>query len=70
MFKLTETKTLTGFVELYNLNNRGNFGANYGVNAFAPATFEKPLGYIGGLPGSSATVPASFQMQLGARFSF
>jgi hypothetical protein len=70
MLKLTETKTLTGFVELYNLNNRGNFGANYGVNAFAPATFEKPLGYIGGLPGSSATVPASFQMQLGARFSF
>jgi hypothetical protein len=70
IFKITETKALTGFVELYNLNNRGNFGANYGINAFAPATFEKPLGYIGGLPGSSATVPASFQMQLGARFSF
>jgi hypothetical protein len=70
MFKITESKTLTGFVELYNLNNRPNFGANYGSNAFAPATFKKPLGYIGGLPGSSATVPASFQMQLGARFSF
>ena len=70
IFKITESKSLTGFVELYNLVDRANFGANYGVNAFAPATFRKPLGYIGGLPGSSATVPASFQIQLGARFSF
>jgi hypothetical protein len=70
MFKFTETKNLTGFVELYNLNNRPNFGANYGINGFSKATFNQPLGYIGGLPGSSATVPASFQMQLGARFQF
>ena len=69
-FKITESKALTPFVELYNINNRANFGANYGTNAFAPATFKKPLGYLGGLPGSSATVPASFQVQLGARFSF
>jgi len=69
MFKITESKAITGFVELYNLNNRPNFGANYGSNAFS-TTFKTPLGYIGGLPGSSATVPASFQMQLGARFSF
>jgi hypothetical protein len=69
-FKITESKSITGFVELYNLNDRPNFGANYGTNAFAPATFEQPLGYIGGLPGSSATVPASFQVQLGARFEF
>jgi len=70
IFKFSETKSLTGFVELYNLNNRPNFGANYGINGFAKKTFNQPLGYIGGLPGSSATVPASFQMQLGARFSF
>jgi hypothetical protein len=70
MFKTSETSSVTGFVELYNLIDRANFGANYGTNAFAPATFRKPLGYIGGLPGSSATVPASFQIQLGARFAF
>ncbi|HYR85137.1 MAG TPA: TonB-dependent receptor [Terriglobia bacterium] len=70
MFKTSETTSVTGFVELYNLIDRANFGANYGTNAFAPATFRKPLGYIGGLPGSSATVPASFQIQLGARFTF
>jgi hypothetical protein len=69
-FKINESSSLSGFVELYNLIDRANFGANYGTNAFAPATFRKPLGYIGGLPGSSATVPASFQIQLGARFSF
>ena len=70
IFKITESTSLTGFLELYNLIDRANFGANFGTNAFAPATFRKPLGYIGGLPGSSATVPASFQIQLGARFSF
>ena len=70
IFKISESTSLTGFLELYNLIDRANFGANFGTNAFAPATFRKPLGYIGGLPGSSATVPASFQIQLGARFSF
>ena len=70
IFKVSESSSLSGFVELYNLIDRANFGANYGTNAFAPATFRKPLGYIGGLPGSSATVPAAFQIQLGARFSF
>jgi hypothetical protein len=68
--KLPGGKSLTGFLEFYNLIDRANFGANYGTNAFAPATFQKPLGYIGGLPGSSATVPASFQVQLGTRLSF
>jgi hypothetical protein len=70
IFKITENKSVTGFVELYNLNDRANFGANYGGNAFSASTYKKPLGYIGGLPGSSATVPASFQVQLGARFEF
>jgi len=69
-FKLTERKSLTGFVELYNITDRPNFGANYGQNAFAPSTFEKPTGYIGGVPGSSAFTPNSFQVQLGARFQF
>src|SRR5207247_10701987 len=69
-FKTSQSSSVTGLVELYNLSDRANFGANYGTNAFAPATCRKPLGYLGGLPGSSATVPASFQVQLGARFSF
>jgi hypothetical protein len=68
-FNFTETRKLTGFVELYNIPNRANFGSNYGINAFSPATFNQPIQYIGG-PGSSSTVPNSFQMQLGARFSF
>ena len=68
-YNLHEGKELKGFVELYNFINRANFGANYGTNAFAPATFNKPNGYVGG-PGSASTVPNSFQAQLGARFSF
>jgi len=70
IFKLTESRSVTGFVELYNITSKANFGANYGQNGFAASTFEKPLGYIGGVPGSSAFTPASFQVQLGARFSF
>lgn len=68
-FKITETKDITGFVEMYNLANRPNFGANFGANAFSAGTFNKPVAYLGG-PGSASTVPNSFQMQLGARFSF
>jgi hypothetical protein len=68
-FKIRESMEIKGFVELYNIPDRANFGSNFGPNAFAPATFNKPTGYIGG-PGSASTVPNSFQVQLGARFSF
>jgi hypothetical protein len=60
---------LATFVELYNITNRANFGNNYGQNQFAPGTFEKPIGYLGGA-GAVPTLPNSFQTQLGARFAF
>jgi hypothetical protein len=68
-FKVNEGRELRVFAELFNLPNRANFGQNYGTNAFAPATFRKPIDYMGG-PGSSSSIPNSFQVQLGARFSF
>ena len=57
------------FAEFFNLPNRPNFGQNYGTNAFSPATFNQPIDYMGG-PGSSSSIPNSFQVQLGARYSF
>ncbi|MGE3507493.1 MAG: hypothetical protein AB7N65_01245, partial [Vicinamibacterales bacterium] len=57
------------FAELYNMLNRANFGNSYGGNAFAPATYNRPVGYLGGI-GSTTTIPISFQMQFGGRFSF
>jgi len=32
-------------------------------------TFNQPLGYLGGI-GAVSTIPNSFQMQFGARYSF
>jgi hypothetical protein len=49
--------------------NRANFGNNYGGNAFAPATYNQPIGYLGGI-GSTTTLPISFQVQFGGRYSF
>ncbi len=49
--------------------NRANFGNSYGGNAFSPATYNQPNGYLGGI-GSTTTLPISFQMQFGGRFSF
>lgn len=57
------------FVEFYNITDRANFGQVYYQNAFAPATFEKPSGYIGGF-GAVSTLPNSFQVQFGGRFTF
>jgi hypothetical protein len=57
------------FAEFYNITDKANFGANYGTAAYAPATFEKPTGYIGGF-GAVSTLPNSFQVQFGGRFSF
>jgi hypothetical protein len=60
---------LAPFAEFYNITDRANFGAVYGMNAFAPATYQKPTGYIGGF-GAVSTLPNSFQVQFGGRFTF
>ena len=57
------------FAELYNLFNRANFGDSFNGDAFSPATYNKPSGYLGGI-ASTSTIPISFQVQFGARFSF
>jgi hypothetical protein len=62
-------KKVALFAELYNLFNRANFGNNFNGNAFSPATYNKPSGYLGGI-ASTSTIPISFQVQFGARFSF
>jgi hypothetical protein len=68
-FKLgNENRKLALFAEFFNITNRANFGFNgtiagYNGNALSGAAFEKPQGYLGGLPTSR-------QMQLGARFIF
>ncbi len=38
-------------------------------NAFSPSTYNKPFGFLGGI-GAVSTIPNSFQVQLGGRFSF
>ena len=68
-FRVAESHELKVFAEMFNIPNRANFGQNYGTNAFAPATFNRPIDYMGG-PGSSSSIPNSFQVQLGARYSF
>ncbi|MGE3509339.1 MAG: TonB-dependent receptor [Vicinamibacterales bacterium] len=70
VFQLPATnRKLETFLELYNITNRANFGNSYGSNQFAPATFNQPTGYIGGA-GAVSTLPNSFQVQVGTRFSF
>jgi hypothetical protein len=56
------------FIEMYNLTNRANFGNVYGTTR-GNVTFNQPLGYLGGI-GAVSTIPNSFQMQFGARYSF
>jgi hypothetical protein len=68
-FVLPEQRRLGVFVELYNITNRPPFGNQIGGNQFAPATYNQPVGYLGGA-GAVATLPNSFQAQFGARFSF
>jgi hypothetical protein len=57
------------FAEFYNMLNRANFGNSFGGNQFAPATYNQPTGYLGGI-GSTTTLPISFQVQFGGRYSF
>ena len=66
---LRDNRRISLFAEVYNILNRANFGNSYGGNAFAPATYNKPVGYLGGI-ASTTTIPISFQMQFGGRFSF
>jgi hypothetical protein len=67
-FNITTTQRLGVFIEMYNLTNRANFGNSFGTTVGNP-TYNQPVGYLGGI-GAVSTIPNSFQMQLGARFSF
>jgi hypothetical protein len=66
---LSTDRRISLFAEFYNILNRANFGNSYGGNAFTPATYNQPNGYLGGI-GSTTTLPISFQVQFGGRFSF
>jgi hypothetical protein len=66
---LAASRQLSLFAEFYNMLNRANFGNSFGGNAFAPTTYNQPNGYLGGI-GSTTTLPISFQVQFGGRFSF
>jgi hypothetical protein len=65
----SSNKKIQLFAELYNLLDRANFGNVYGGNAFSTATYNLPIGYVGGA-GAVSTIPNSFQVQFGGRFSF
>jgi Carboxypeptidase regulatory-like domain len=67
--RFAQNRQLSLFAEFYNMLNRANFGNSYGGNAFAPTTYNQPNGYLGGI-GSTTTLPISFQVQFGGRFSF
>ena len=68
-FSLPSAQKIGIFVEMYNLTNRANFGNSIGSNAASVATYGKPTGYLGGI-GAVSTIPNSFQMQWGGRYSF
>jgi len=66
---MARDRQISLFAEFYNIFNRANFGNSYGTLAFAPATYNQPTGYLGGI-GSTTTIPISFQVQFGARYTF
>jgi hypothetical protein len=68
-FQLVGVKKVSLFAEFYNVLNRANFGNQYGTRADQPSTYNKPIGYLGGF-ASTSTIPNSFQVQFGSRFSF
>jgi hypothetical protein len=68
-FPIREHFNLGAFAELYNLTDRANFGNQFGGNQYAPATYQKPVAYLGGI-GSISSIPNSFQVQFGGRFTF
>ncbi len=67
--RLTSSREVSLFAEFYNILNRANFGNSYFGNAFSPATYNQPNGYLGGI-ASTTTIPIAFAAQFGARFSF
>jgi hypothetical protein len=67
--RFTTSQSVSLFAEFYNIFNRANFGNSYGGLAYAPATYNKPVGYLGGI-GSTTTIPISFQVQFGGRYTF
>ena len=67
--RLSTSQRIGIFIEMYNLTNRANFGNSIGSNAATVATYGKPVGYLGGI-GAVSTIPNSFQMQIGGRYSF
>jgi Carboxypeptidase regulatory-like domain len=66
--ELPASKKIAVFAEFYNIINRANFGDQYS-NFQLAADYGKPTGYLGGL-GATSTIPISFQVQFGARFTF
>jgi Carboxypeptidase regulatory-like domain len=68
-FKFGERMNLAAFAEFYNITDRANFGNQYGGNQYAPTTYQKPIGFLGGI-GAVTVIPQSFLVQLGGRFSF
>jgi hypothetical protein len=68
-FSLSPTNKLGVFIEMYNLTNRANFGNSFGTQSATTATYNRPVGYLGGI-GAVSTIPNSFQMQFGTRFTF
>jgi hypothetical protein len=52
--QISGERTVSLFVELYNLFNRASFANSYGGNAFAPATYNRPMGYVGGIASTSS----------------
>lgn len=68
-FTMATNQRMSVFAELYNITNRPPFGNQIGGNQFAPATYNQPVGYLGGI-GAVSSLPNSFQVQVGARLSF
>jgi hypothetical protein len=66
---LANDRRISLFAEFYNILNVANFGNQFFGNAFSPASYNKPSGYLGGI-GATSTIPISFQVQFGARYSF
>ena len=64
-FKFGERMNLAVFAEFYNITDRANFGNQYGGNSYAPTTYQKPIGYLGGV-GAATVIPQSFLVQLDA----
>ena len=68
-FSFSSTQKLGVFIEMYNLTNRANFGNSFGTQSATTATYNQPVGYLGGI-GAVSTIPNSFQVQFGTRFTF